>query len=84
MNKPLILIVEDDSSVKNLITTTLKAHDYRYLTAPNGKTAADPLGVGERGMRGRKKGELTAALHAGKRREMRLWSGVRMRLRWVA
>ncbi len=39
MNKPLILIVEDDSSVKNLITTTLKAHDYRYLTAPNGKTA---------------------------------------------
>lgn len=21
---------------KNLITTTLKAHDYRYLTAPNG------------------------------------------------
>ena len=28
MNKPLILVVEDDSSVKNLITTTLKAHDY--------------------------------------------------------
>ena len=25
MNKPLILVVEDDSSVKNLITTTLKA-----------------------------------------------------------
>ena len=37
MNKPLILVVEDDSSVKNLITTTLKAHDYRHLTAPNGK-----------------------------------------------
>lgn len=36
MNKPLILVVEDDNSVKNLITTTLKAHDYRYLTAPNG------------------------------------------------
>ena len=39
MNKPLILVVEDDSSVKNLITTTLKAHDYRYLTAPNGEAA---------------------------------------------
>ncbi len=39
MNKPLILVVEDDNSVKNLITTTLKAHDYRYLTAPNGSTA---------------------------------------------
>ena len=24
MNKPLILVVEDDSSVKNLITTTLR------------------------------------------------------------
>ena len=31
--------MEDDSSVKNLITTTLKAHDYRHLTAPNGKAA---------------------------------------------
>ena len=39
MNKPLILVVEDDNSVRNLITTTLKAHDYRYLTAPNGSTA---------------------------------------------
>lgn len=39
MNKPLILVVEDDNSVKNLISTTLKAHDYRYLTAPNGATA---------------------------------------------
>lgn len=39
MNKPLILVVEDDTSVKNLITTTLKAHDYRYLTALNGGTA---------------------------------------------
>ena len=39
MNKSLILVVEDDNSVKNLITTTLKAHDYRYLTAPNGATA---------------------------------------------
>lgn len=39
MNKPLILVVEDDSSVKNLITTTLKTHDYRYLVAGNGETA---------------------------------------------
>lgn len=33
MNKPLILVVEDDRSVNNLITTILKTHDYRYLTA---------------------------------------------------
>lgn len=39
MNKPLILVVEDDTSVRNLITTTLKAHDYRYLVAQNGKSA---------------------------------------------
>ena len=39
MNKPLILVVEDDNSVKNLITTTLKTHDYRYLTASNGACA---------------------------------------------
>lgn len=39
MNKPLILVVEDDNSVKNLITTTLKAHDYRYLSASNGEIA---------------------------------------------
>ena len=39
MNKSLILVVEDDNSVKNLITTTLKAHDYRYLTATNGADA---------------------------------------------
>lgn len=39
MNKLLILIVEDDSSIRNLITTTLKAHEYRYITACNGKTA---------------------------------------------
>ena len=37
--KPLILVVEDDSSVKNLITTTLQAHDYQYLIAQNGATA---------------------------------------------
>lgn len=39
MNKLLILIVEDDAPVRNLMTTTLKAHDYRYLTAANGESA---------------------------------------------
>ena len=39
MNKNLILVVEDDAPVRNLITTTLKAHDYRYLTAPSGEAA---------------------------------------------
>ena len=39
MNKPLILVVEDDKPVRNLITTTLKAHDYRFLTAANGESA---------------------------------------------
>lgn len=39
MNKPLILVVEDDTAVRNLITTTLKAHDYRFLTAANGESA---------------------------------------------
>ena len=36
MNKLQILIVEDDSSVKNLMTTTLKAHDYKYIVAETG------------------------------------------------
>ena len=39
MNKCKILLVEDDSSVKNLIVTTLKAHDYQYLVAMDGKEA---------------------------------------------
>lgn len=39
MNKILILVVEDDAPVRNLITTTLKTHEYRYLTAPNGEAA---------------------------------------------
>ena len=39
MNKPLVLVVEDDRPVRNLIVTTLKAHDYRYLTAENGHGA---------------------------------------------
>ena len=39
MNKYLILVVEDDVPIRNLITTTLKTHDYRYLIAPNGESA---------------------------------------------
>lgn len=39
MNKLQILVVEDDAPVCNLITTTLKAHDYRFAIAVNGKSA---------------------------------------------
>jgi two-component system KDP operon response regulator KdpE len=39
MNKPLILVVEDDTPVRNLMVTTLKTHDYRFLTAPKGEDA---------------------------------------------
>lgn len=39
MNKPQILVVEDDSSIRNLITTTLKTHDYRHLAVTNGEAA---------------------------------------------
>ena len=39
MNKILVLVFEDEVSVRNLITTTLQTHNYRYLTAPNGSTA---------------------------------------------
>ena len=39
MNNPVILVVEDDTPVRNLIVTTLKTHEYRYLTAKNGTEA---------------------------------------------
>lgn len=39
MNKPLILVVEDDAPVRNLMTTTLKTNDYRYLVAASGEEA---------------------------------------------
>ena len=39
MNKPLILVVEDDPPVRNLMATTLKAHDYRFISAKNGTEA---------------------------------------------
>ena len=37
MNKPLILIVEDDPPIRNLISVTLEAHEYRYITAGSGR-----------------------------------------------
>ena len=39
MNKVFILIVEDDSAVRNLIATTLKAQDYKFHTAVTGAQA---------------------------------------------
>ena len=39
MNKFMVLVVEDDTPVRNLITTTLKTHDYKFITAGNGETA---------------------------------------------
>ena len=39
MNKATILVVEDDTPVRNLIVTTLKTHEYKYLTAASGSEA---------------------------------------------
>ncbi|MCJ7856600.1 response regulator transcription factor [Lachnospiraceae bacterium NSJ-143] len=39
MNKPLVLVVEDDSAIRNLITTTLETHNYKHITASSGETA---------------------------------------------
>ena len=39
MNTTTVLVVEDDNSIRNLIGTTLKSHNYKYLTASDGKTA---------------------------------------------
>lgn len=39
MIKSLIMVVEDDQAVRNLITTTLEMHDYKYMIAVNGETA---------------------------------------------
>ena len=39
MSNPVILVVEDDAPVRNLIITTLKTHEYKYLTARNGSEA---------------------------------------------
>ena len=39
MSKYQILVVEDDTSVRNLITITLKTHDYRFVSAATGEGA---------------------------------------------
>ena len=37
MNKPRILVIEDDSAVRNLISTMLETQQYQYKTAATGK-----------------------------------------------
>lgn len=37
MNKPQILVIEDDKAVRNLITTTLETQNYGYHIAENGE-----------------------------------------------
>ena len=39
MNKPFVLVVEDDNAVRNLIATTLETEDYKYHTSQTGKQA---------------------------------------------
>ena len=40
MNKTMtVLVVEDDMPIRNLISTTLKTHDYKFLTAEDGNDA---------------------------------------------
>lgn len=39
MNKPLILVVEDDIEIRKLITTTLETQGYQYHTAGTGKAS---------------------------------------------
>ncbi|MCR5161292.1 MAG: response regulator transcription factor [Lachnospiraceae bacterium] len=39
MSRYQILVIEDDAPVRNLITTTLKANGYQYITAGNGESA---------------------------------------------
>nr|WP_300004155.1 response regulator [Tissierella sp.] len=39
MNKPLILVIEDDKAIRTLITTTLETQQYLYHTAETGSSA---------------------------------------------
>ncbi|KAA9007564.1 response regulator transcription factor [Paenibacillus spiritus] len=39
MNKPFILVVEDDRPIRKLITTTLETQGYRYQTAETGEAS---------------------------------------------
>lgn len=38
-HKPLLLVVEDDTAIRNLITTTLETQGYAFRTAINGRQA---------------------------------------------
>ena len=51
MNKTLILVVEDDRPIRNLIVTTLKTHDYKYLAAENGASAILEVFITQSGYR---------------------------------
>lgn len=46
MNKTSILVVEDDTSVRKLITTTMKANGYHHTTATNGSLAISAAASG--------------------------------------
>ncbi|MXO79833.1 response regulator, partial [Paenibacillus sp. OT2-17] len=39
MNKPFILVVEDDKPIRKLITTTLETQGYKYHTAETGEAS---------------------------------------------
>lgn len=39
MNNPFILVVEDDAPIRNLITTTLKTYEYKFISASSGEQA---------------------------------------------
>ena len=41
MSKFQILVVEDDAPIRNLITTTLKAHEYGFLATASGEGGRD-------------------------------------------
>ena len=38
-HNPVVLVVEDDVPVRNLIITTLKTHDYKFISAGDGREA---------------------------------------------
>lgn len=42
-HKTSVLVVEDDSAVRSLITTALRLHDYRYRTATDGASAMSSI-----------------------------------------
>lgn len=39
MNKPKVLVVEDDKAIRNLITTTLETQEYQFRTSATGAAA---------------------------------------------